>query len=76
MGGLHKHTFHLHSIHYQLGGVSDPTGFFQTGDWQDVIKLPHHPYVDMQALYFSVDHWSKLVAHCHFLSHEDTGCMG
>ena len=75
--GLHKHPFHLHSISYQLGGVVDPTGFFQSGDWHDVIKLPHDPYVRSEAIYFSaVAIGLKSVVHCHFLSHEDTGCMG
>lgn len=75
--GIHKHPLHLHSISYQLGGVEDPTGFFRNGDWQDVVKLPHDPPIEIDAFYFSaVSIGSKSVVHCHFLSHEDTGCMG
>lgn len=64
-----------HNDGFQLGAdASDPDGYYQTGDWHDVFYRPST--VTAGAIYFSVDqHTGKAVMHCHFLEHEDKGCM-
>ena len=69
------HPFHLHINPYQLQDVADPSGWFQTGDWHDVTLLPGQ--VTVGAYRFATDTFTgSQVLHCHFLEHEDRGCMG
>jgi hypothetical protein len=52
----------------------DASGYYQTGDWHDVFYRPAD--VTASKIYFQVDqHTGKAVLHCHFLEHEDKGCM-
>jgi FtsP/CotA-like multicopper oxidase with cupredoxin domain len=70
-----KHPFHLHVNSVQLKGVTDSTGWFQEGDWQDVVY--RHSGVDFDYYVVPIDrYYTKYVVHCHFLPHEDKGCMG
>jgi hypothetical protein len=74
--GNDKHPFHLHVNSYQLQGVTgDSSGFFVEGDWHDVMFPPLG--VQITSYMFPVDSFvTKSVIHCHFLPHEDLGCMG
>ena len=77
VSGNDKHPFHLHVNSYQLKGVTDTdsSGFFVAGDWHDVSYPPAAVSVD--SYLFAVDSFvTKSVIHCHFLPHEDLGCMG
>ena len=68
------HPFHIHINSFQLGDVVDSTGYYAIGDWHDVFYLPSG--VTASKIYFQVDqHTGKAVLHCHFLEHEDKGCM-
>ena len=75
VSGNDRHPFHIHINSFQLGAdASDPDGYYQTGDWHDVFYRPTG--VTASKIYFSVDqHTGKAVLHCHFLEHEDKGCM-
>jgi FtsP/CotA-like multicopper oxidase with cupredoxin domain len=75
ISGNDKHPFHIHINSFQLGSdVVDASGYFQTGDWHDVFYRPTD--VTASKIYFPVDqHTGKAVLHCHFLEHEDKGCM-
>ena len=75
MSGNDKHPFHIHINSFQLGSdVVDPSGYYRTGDWHDVFYVPDG--VTASKVYFQVDqHTGKAVLHCHFLEHEDKGCM-
>ena len=73
--GLAKHPFHIHVNSFQLSEVSSHSGFFQTGDWHDVLYTPVG--IAINKSFFAVDSFvTKSVLHCHFLTHEDRGCMG
>ena len=74
--GNDRHPFHIHINSFQLGAdANDPDGYYETGDWHDVFYRP--ATVTAGKIYFSVDqHTGKAVLHCHFLEHEDKGCMG
>ena len=65
----------IHINSFQLGAdAADPDGYYVTGDWHDVFYRPST--VTAGKIYFSVDrHTGKAVLHCHFLEHEDKGCM-
>jgi len=79
LGGANAHPLHIHINPFQLGTVVDATGdadsYFKQGDWHDVLFIPtgftisqiHHHFADFEG---------KVVLHCHFLNHEDLGCMG
>ena len=74
------HPFHLHINPYQLQNVSDNSGWFQEGDWHDVTLLPlddnENPTVTIGTYRFATDRFiGTEVLHCHFLEHEDKGCM-
>jgi len=76
--GSDKHPFHIHVNPYQLGTVTDATGdassYFIAGDWHDVLFQPAG--ITISNVYFqTADYTGKVVAHCHFLNHEDKGCM-
>ena len=75
VSGNDKHPFHIHINSFQLGSdVVDPSGYYRTGDWHDVFYVPDG--VTASKVYFQVDqHTGKAVLHCHFLEHEDKGCM-
>ena len=75
VSGNDRHPFHIHINSFQLGSdVVDASGYYQTGDWHDVFYVPRD--VTASKIYFQVDqHTGKAVLHCHFLEHEDRGCM-
>jgi FtsP/CotA-like multicopper oxidase with cupredoxin domain len=75
--GIEWHPFHLHVNPFQLVGMNDPTnsGAYVTGDWHDTLLLP--PPLTVERVRFATDRYtSHAVFHCHFLHHEDEGCMG
>ena len=73
--GNDRHPFHLHVNSYQLKGVTDSSNYFMAGDWHDVTYPPDA--VSINSYLFAVDAFvTKSVIHCHFLPHEDLGCMG
>jgi hypothetical protein len=76
VSGNDRHPFHLHVNSYQLGSLTGSTnGFHEEGDWHDVLLRPGN--LGVGHYYFSVDTFvTKSVIHCHFLTHEDLGCMG
>ena len=75
VSGTARHPYHLHVNSYQLKGVTDSTGYFKDGDWHDVLYPPSGVTVDKTV--FAVDSFvTKSIIHCHFLPHEDLGCMG
>jgi len=78
LGGSNNHPFHMHVNSFQLGTVTDNTGdahpFFVLGDWHDVNYQPAG--ITIQEIYWhAADFAGKVVTHCHFLDHEDQGCM-
>jgi FtsP/CotA-like multicopper oxidase with cupredoxin domain len=79
ISGVDKHPFHIHVNPFQIGTVTDSTGdsnpYFVIGDWHDVLFRPAG--VAISKAYFHVaDFAGTVVIHCHFLHHEDKGCMG
>eukprot|EP01063_Lacrimia_lanifica_P034286 TRINITY_DN630_c0_g1_i1.p1 TRINITY_DN630_c0_g1~~TRINITY_DN630_c0_g1_i1.p1 ORF type:complete len:847 (+),score=293.94 TRINITY_DN630_c0_g1_i1:62-2542(+) len=76
LDGARGHPFHIHVNSFQLGpDTADTSGYFQPGDWHDVFFMPDG--VSATEIYFSVDRFrTKSILHCHFLDHEDRGCMG
>lgn len=78
LDGGNGHPFHLHVNPYQITELSatDSTGWFQVGDWHDVVYTGNHD-VEVNTVRFSADRFTgDMVVHCHFLEHEDGGCMG
>ena len=74
VNGNEKHPLHIHVNSFQLSGVTDASGYYQDGDWHDVVYRPTGVTIDNY--YFMVDRYAgKKVVHCHFLTHEDKGCM-
>jgi len=56
-------------------GVVDGSGWFKTGDWHDV--LYRFNGFNFETVKFSADTFTgSPVVQCHFLKHEDYGCMG
>ena len=76
VSGSNFHPYHLHVNSYQLGDVTEISGnYFMEGDWHDVLSPPSG--VAVGKYFFAVDSFvTKSVIHCHFLNHEDLGCMG
>jgi hypothetical protein len=75
--GNNRHPFHLHVNSYQLKTLTNNPGdgFYEQGDWHDVVLTPGNFNVGQYV--FPVDtFFTKSVLHCHFLTHEDLGCMG
>merc|ERR1712117_869009 len=65
------HPLHVHVNHYQLASIaSDPfDGWFQAGDYLDT-------FMGSGDIRFLADTFTgDVIAHCHFLEHEDEGCM-
>ncbi len=82
------HPLHTHNVPYQLQKLDTEylqpgcsfTSWFEPGDWQDTLLLPMTASSDtagdsnllrMQPGPFT----GYAVMHCHFLHHEDEGCM-
>ena len=74
--GTGGHPFHLHINPYQIKTINaDATNWYKVGDWHDVFyefNNVGNPTVRFAANDFTGD----MVLHCHFLEHEDLGCMG
>jgi len=65
-----NHPYHQHVYPFQLQANYGTSGYYQAGDWHDVIG-------DTGAVrYLPTVFASKLMVHCHRLEHEDTGMMG
>lgn len=76
ISGQGGHPYHIHVNNFQLGSdTTDTNSYYVKGDWHDVLYEPSTAKVS--TVYFSADsHTGKAVLHCHFLEHEDKGCMG
>jgi len=86
--GVETHSWHMHTHPVQFVefvNVSDYQerwgGYFEVGDWSDVLQLPNTEY-DVRAadqalrVRFQTDCYTgPLVIHCHVLYHEDLGMM-
>jgi len=76
VSGTANHPFHMHVNPYQLQNVVDSTGWFKSGDWHDVLYEFDGDF-SYESIKFSADTFTgDAVLHCHFLEHEDLGCMG
>ncbi|KAK3262896.1 hypothetical protein CYMTET_28273 [Cymbomonas tetramitiformis] len=74
VSGLGGHPWHLHINPYQLVMVNDAseTGYLAVGDWHDVLYNTDGRTI----VRFQTDRFTgQKVIHCHFLPHEDQGCM-
>lgn len=69
-----SHPFHMHINHFQVvDSTSDCHFDYEIGDWRDTITLPAHGNVTIR--WRADDFTGKTVAHCHVLSHADTGMI-
>jgi len=86
--GVDTHSWHMHTHPVQFVefvGIPDYKerwgGYFEIGDWADVLQLPDRVYDVRRAgatvrVRFQTDCYSgPLVVHCHVLYHEDLGMM-
>ncbi len=81
------HPLHVHVNPFQIqvlpqsaldtaGGGYNYTTYFEAGDFHDTLLLPMLEPTYSLPLRFQPEHHSGFaVMHCHFLAHEDTGCM-
>ena len=78
--GLSGHPLHLHINPFQIievagndMGCDAEFGFVCVGDWHDTLQLPE---VGSAKFRFLTDTFiGHEVMHCHYLNHEDLGCM-
>ena len=83
-----EHPLHTHVVPYQLMKLDTDflspgcsfTSWFQPGDWQDTLYLPmtapNNTAGDANLLRMQPGPFTGYaVMHCHFLQHEDSGCM-
>lgn len=62
-----RHPVHIHVNPIQV--IDDQDAWNQPGDWMDVV-LSQGTYRQHLA-----DHAGTVIVHCHWLTHEDLGCM-
>lgn len=69
------HPFHLHTNHFQVINATrlDLTADYRLGDWRDTIIIP--PMSKVTIRFIPTDFVGLSLAHCHTLTHEDTGMM-
>ncbi|KAI8477153.1 MAG: hypothetical protein J3K34DRAFT_455469 [Monoraphidium minutum] len=85
---LDFHPMHVHINPYQIQELNSTwlfagsfyTPFFEVGDYHDTLNLPMMDLVKSQNIHvplrFQPGQYSGYtVSHCHFLMHEDVGCM-
>ena len=81
MGGLIAHPLHVHINPFMITELPKPiangtyTGnWFEVGDYHDTLLIPQG--TGKTQLRFQPGPYSGFsVTHCHFLNHEDVGCM-
>lgn len=79
--GLENHPFHLHTNHFQVVKVETSSQKardflnldYQVGDFRDTITVPALTNVTIR--FVPRDYIGVSLAHCHTLTHEDTGMM-
>jgi FtsP/CotA-like multicopper oxidase with cupredoxin domain len=81
IGGITAHPYHMHVQPYQLFEgfptgdlVATENGYFQNGDWHDVI-ISQGGVREMEMRFRADIFDGKLMLHCHRLNHEDQGMM-
>merc|ERR1711988_298045 len=84
--GIQGHPFHMHVNPYQvvdlwggsqLGNCDGEYGAVCIGDWHDTLQLPDPSSTRGATLRFNTDRFEgEQVIHCHYLNHEDLGCIG
>jgi FtsP/CotA-like multicopper oxidase with cupredoxin domain len=86
--GVHAHPLHVHVNPLQVQSFSvdgvktdndcdDEYGFLCVGDWVDTLQVPN-PTADSAGAvvrFKPVDFTGDMVIHCHYLIHEDQGCL-
>ena len=88
VSGVQAHPLHVHVNPMQLqrflvdgapwtASRCDPEySFFCEGDWVDTLQLPHAVSVSGAVVRFiPTDFAGDMVVHCHYLIHEDQGCL-
>eukprot|EP00889_Picochlorum_renovo_P002848 jgi/Picre1/29878/NNA_005260.t1 len=81
MGGTLAHPLHVHINPYQIQSLPQllpnttwAGGYFEAGDYHDTLLIPQ--MTSKVQLRFQPGPYSGYaVTHCHFLNHEDGGCM-
>jgi len=85
--GLETHSWHMHTnpVQFVQFGEEDYQtkwgGYFEIGDWADVLQLPNPEYDVRTAGATATVRWQTdcyqgvQVVHCHVLYHEDLGMM-
>lgn len=70
---MEMHPFHLHTTPFQLMWTSKAYPWAMPGDWLDTLLIPEGGAAVVR---FQTDEFvGRTVMHCHFLPHEDRGCM-
>ena len=75
---LWNHPLHLHTNAFQITGLpgsSSLTSYFQEGDYHDTLFLPMIRGSSVAVRFQPGPYYGFSVMHCHFLQHEDAGCM-
>lgn len=76
---LWNHPLHLHTNPFQImslpGGANTLTDFFEVGDYHDTLFLPMIRGASVPVRFQPGPYYGVSVVHCHFLQHEDAGCM-
>lgn len=68
--GIGAHPYHQHVYPFQLvDNINDNTGYFQRGDWHDVIMMTGFAQTNIR--YLPTRFLGRLMLHCHRLDHED-----
>merc|ERR1719331_175798 len=88
MANVAGHPLHLHVNPFQLTEVAasrfSPTamapcdaeyGYACVGDWLDTLQLPGFGKSDARFRFVTDTFTGHEVMHCHYLNHEDLGCM-
>lgn len=74
---LWNHPLHLHTNPFQImklpGGSL--TEYFEEGDYHDTLFLPMIRGTSIPVRFQPGPYYGYSVVHCHFLQHEDAGCM-
>lgn len=80
---LHGHPLHTHINPFQIQALPDTIdntsfagGWFEAGDYHDTLLMPQAQKMFRNKLRFQPGPYpGYAVTHCHYLTHEDAGCM-
>jgi FtsP/CotA-like multicopper oxidase with cupredoxin domain len=85
LDGVQGHPLHIHINPHQIVGLGrvDASGqcdeefsYFCVGDWHDTLQLPvADGHSSATIRFLTADFAGKQVVHCHYLNHEDLGCI-